>query len=52
MDSTTQKLEKVTLERLRERGKMGDSFDGVVNRLLDEVESLDEEEDEEEEDEA
>jgi len=38
---TTQKLESDTLRRLREHGKMGDSFDGVVNRLLDEVESED-----------
>jgi len=35
---TTQKLELDTLHRLRQHGKMGDSFDGVVNRLLDEVE--------------
>ena len=45
MSSTTQKLEKDTLERLRHHGKMGDSFDSVVNRLLDECET-DEEEDE------
>jgi len=45
MLNTTQKLGKVTLERLREHGKMGDSFDSVVNRLLDEVED-DEEVDE------
>ena len=38
MLNTTQKLGKVTLERLREHGKMGDSVDSVVNMLLDEVE--------------
>ncbi len=48
MLNTTQKLGKVTLERLREHGKMGDSFDSVVNRLLDEVESEDEVDEDEE----
>jgi len=47
---TTQKLEEATLERLRDHGKMGDSFDSVVNRLLDEIESEDEEIDEDDED--
>ncbi len=47
---TTQKLEETTLERLRDHGKMGDSFDSVVNRLLDEIESEDEEIDEDNED--
>jgi len=46
---TTQKLEEATLERLRDHGKMGDSFDSVVNRLLDEIETEDFEEDEPEE---
>lgn len=53
MSKTTQKLDETTLERLREHGKMGDSFDQVVNRLLDEVEDEDdgtEEGDDEEED--
>ena len=45
---TTQKLEETTLERLRDHGKMGDSFDSVVNRLLDEIE--DEEIDEDDKD--
>ena len=49
MLNTTQKLGKVTLERLRVHGKMGDSFDGVVNRLLDEVEDDDSEEVDEDE---
>jgi len=49
MSSTTQKLEKDTLERLRHHGKMGDSFDSVVNRLLDEIETEDEEDDKEDE---
>ena len=40
MLNTTQKLGKVTLERLREHGKMGDSFNRVLNRLLDKIEDL------------
>jgi len=35
---TTQKLSKTTLERLRDKGRMGESFDEAVCRLLDEVE--------------
>ena len=42
MLNTTQKLGKVTLERLREHGKMGDSFNGVLNRLLDKIDILEE----------
>jgi len=37
---TTQKLDGETLERLRNFGHMGDSFDRVVTRLLDEIEDL------------
>ncbi len=48
MPTTTQKLKKETLERLRDHGKMGDSFDSVVNKLLDEVDDEDFEEDEDE----
>jgi len=47
-EQTTGKLTKSTLRRLKEHGKMGDSFDNAVNRVLDEVEGLDEEEEEEE----
>ena len=42
MLNTTQKLGKVTLERLREHGKMGDSFNRVLNRLLDKIDILEE----------
>jgi len=49
MEQTTGKLSKSTLSRLKEHGKMGDSFDDAGNRVLDEVEGIDEEEDEEEE---
>jgi len=42
MLNTTQKLGKVTLERLREHGEMGDSFNGVLNRLLDKIDILEE----------
>ncbi len=37
---TTQKLDEETLDRLREHGKMGDSFNGVLNRLLDKVDNI------------
>ncbi len=48
--ATTQKLDKETLERLRDHGKMGDSFNGVLNRLLDKIDILEEKlEDEDEE---
>jgi len=46
---TTQKLDDETLKRLREHGKMGDSFDSVVNKLLDEIEDEDSEEVDEDE---
>lgn len=38
MSLTTMKVKRETLDRLKEHGKMGDSFEKVVNRLLDEVE--------------
>ncbi len=44
MSKTTQKLDKVTLERFRKHGKMGDSFDKVANRVLDKAESINSEE--------
>ena len=37
---TTQKLDEETLQRLRDHGKMGDSFNGVLNRLLDKVDDI------------
>jgi len=37
MSQTTMKTKKETLRRLKGVGKMGDSYDKVVNRLLDEV---------------
>jgi len=39
---TTQKLDEETLERVRDHGKMGDSFNGVLNRLLDKIDDLEE----------
>ena len=51
IEHTTGKLTKSTLRRLKEHGKMGDSFDNAVNRVLDEVEGIDEEEEDEEQDE-
>jgi len=47
MPQTTMKLAKETLARLREHGQMGDSFEDVVNRLLDKFEDQDELEDDE-----
>jgi len=38
MSLTTMKVKRETLNRLKDHGKMGDSFEKVVNRLLDEVE--------------
>ncbi len=40
MLKTTQKLDEETLERVRDHGKMGDSFNGVLNRLLDKIDDL------------
>jgi len=37
---TTQRLEEETLERVKSLGKMGESFNGVVNRLLDKIDNL------------
>ena len=47
---TTMKVSKETLDRLRGHGKMGDTFEAVVTRLLDdcedeELEDVDEEDD-------
>jgi len=40
MPKTTMKVSKDTLQRIRGHGKMGDSLEDVVNRLLDEIEKL------------
>ena len=37
--NTTQRLETRTLERFRKHGKMGESFDKVANKVLDEAEA-------------
>jgi len=47
MPKTTMKMSRDTLERLKERGKMGDSFENVVNRLLDDSEEIEEEKEDE-----
>ena len=36
---TTQRLEKETLDRLRKHGKMGESFNVVLNKVLAEAEA-------------
>jgi len=40
---TTQKLDDETLDRVRDHGKMGDSFNGVLIRLLDKIDDLENE---------
>ncbi len=40
MTHTTQKIRKETLERLRNHGRMGESFEQVVSRLLDQLEQV------------
>jgi len=40
MPHTTQKLEKDTLERVRDHGKMGESFNRAIERVLDEIDDL------------
>jgi len=50
MSQTTMKIKKETLARLREHGRMGDSFEQVVNRLLDDAEELEAEPEEEDDD--
>lgn len=38
-DPTTQKVYCKTLERVQKHGKMGDSFDDVLNKILDKLEN-------------
>ena len=38
--NTTQRLEEETLDRVRNLGKMGDSFNVVLNKVLDEIDDL------------
>jgi len=46
MSQTTMKISRDTLKRLKEFGKMGDTFEDVVNRLLDDTdEEIEDEED-------
>jgi len=49
---TTQKLDEETLERVRKQGKMGDSFNGVLNRLLDKIDDLESQLEDQREDEV
>ena len=37
---TTQRLDEETLDRIRKQGKMGDSFNLVLNKVLDEIDDL------------
>ena len=40
MKNTTQRLEEETLDRIRDHGKMGESFNVVLNKVLDEIDDL------------
>lgn len=40
--NTTQRLDQSTLQRIRHFGKMGDTFDDVLGRVLDKYEELEE----------
>ena len=40
MKNTTQRLEERTLDRIRDHGKMGESFNLVLNKVLDEIDDL------------
>jgi len=48
--NTTQRLEEETLDRVRDHGKMGESFNVVLNKVLDEIEDLKDRLDDQEED--
>ena len=48
--NTTQRLEEETLDRVRDHGKMGESFNVVINKVLDQIEDLKERLDEHDED--
>ena len=48
--NTTQRIEEETLVRVRDHGKMGESFNVVLNKVLDQIEDLKERLDEHDED--
>lgn len=50
MKNTTQRLEEETLDRVRDHGKMGESFNLVLNKVLDEIDDLKDRLDDQEED--
>jgi len=50
MKNTTQRLEEETLDRIRDHGKMGESFNQVLERVLDEIDDLKDRLDTQEED--
>jgi len=37
-DRTSIQIERTTKDRLQKHGKMGDSFDSLINRILDSLE--------------
>ena len=40
MPMTTMKVKRETLARLKEHGKMGDSFDTVVAKMIEKIEDI------------
>ena len=40
MKNTTQRMDEETLERLRDHGRAGDSFNEVLNGLLDRIDDI------------
>jgi len=43
MSMTTMKVKRETLDRLKEHGKMGDSFDTVVTKMIEKIEDIENE---------
>jgi len=48
--NTTQRMDEKTLERLRDHGRAGDSFNEVLNGLLNKIEDIEDELEEHRED--
>ena len=40
MKNTTQRLEEETLDRIRDHGRSGESFNRVLKKVLDEIDDL------------
>jgi len=42
VETTTIRISKVTYDRLRQQGKFGDTYNSILNRLMDEYEQVSE----------